>query len=80
MLAEALRFVRVTRTNLAGDPETLALPLEYLPGWLFGISASRVRKELKEKIMRYRRECFRVLWQAFQADALARQAGAGRFR
>lgn len=72
VLDEALRFARVTRANSAGgDPNVLCLPLEYLPGWLFGISASRVRPELQAKILRYRRECFRVLWRAFQAEALS---------
>jgi len=47
------------------------LPLEYLPGYLFGINASRVKSELKEKIIRYQRECFRILWQAFQSRAAA---------
>jgi len=70
VLADALRTVRVTRTE-AGRRETVCLPLEMLPGWLFGISTTRVRPELQDKILRYRRECFRVLWQAFQADALS---------
>ncbi|GAC1543983.1 MAG: hypothetical protein NVS2B7_18020 [Herpetosiphon sp.] len=72
VLGAALQFVRVTRTKASrGDPNTLCLPLEYLPGWLFGISVGRVRPALQEKITRYRRECFRVLWRSFQADALA---------
>lgn len=72
VLAEALQFVRVTRTNsTGGDPTTLCLPLEFLPGWLFGISVARVRPELQDKITRYRRECFRVLWRAFQDEALS---------
>jgi hypothetical protein len=41
-----------------------------LPGWLFGINAARVREELREKIIRYQRECFRVLWDAFKQDIL----------
>src|SRR5579859_175940 len=49
--------------------EMFSLPLEYLPGWLFGINASRVKPELKEKVIRYQRECFRILWQAFQSRA-----------
>lgn len=49
----------------------ICLPLEDVPGWLFGISPKRVRPELQEKIKRYRRECYRVLWQAFQADTTA---------
>jgi hypothetical protein len=46
----------------------LALPLEYLHGWLFGISASQVKEEFRDKITLYRRECFTVLSAAFQAD------------
>jgi hypothetical protein len=72
VLSEALKSVRVTRTDSQGskrgDPDVLCLPLEYIPGWLFGISSSRVKPELQERIIRYQRECFRVLWQAFQAD------------
>lgn len=77
VLAEALQFVRVTRTNsTGGDPTSVCLPLEFLPGWLFGISVARVRPELQDKITRYRRECFRVLWRAFQADALSALRGS----
>jgi hypothetical protein len=46
----------------------LALPLEYLHGWLFGISASQVKEEFRDKITLYRRECFQALSTAFQAD------------
>lgn len=51
----------------------LCLPLDLLPGWLFGITASRVRPELSEKLTRYREECFRVLSRAFMAEAQSRQ-------
>ena len=48
--------------------EMVCLPLDMLPGWLFGINTTRVRTELVEKLDRYRAECFRVLWQAFKGD------------
>jgi dsDNA-binding SOS-regulon protein len=48
----------------------LALPLEHLHGWLFGVSASQVKEEHREKITLYRRECFQVLSAAFSADLL----------
>lgn len=70
VLGPALQFVCVTHTNSAGDPNMICLPLELLPGWLFGISTSRVRDELQPKITQYRRECFKVLWRAFQVQAL----------
>jgi hypothetical protein len=69
VLSEAVHSVRVTRTE-RGERDVLALPLDLLPGWLFGISAARVREELRDKIIRYQRECFRVLWDAFKQDIL----------
>lgn len=48
--------------------EMLCLELEYLPGWLFGMNVSRVKPEIAPKLMRYREECFKVLWHAFQMD------------
>ncbi len=50
--------------------EMVCLPLDLLPGWLFGVTTSKVRPELREKLTRYREECFRVLWQAFRPQIL----------
>lgn len=47
-----------------------ALPLKFIPGWLFGISVNRVREELRDKILRYQRECYDALWEAFQEGRL----------
>jgi len=44
---------------------TLCLPLKFLPGWLLGVSASRVKEDLHQRIIRYQRECYDVLWEAF---------------
>ncbi|AYZ83029.1 phage antirepressor N-terminal domain-containing protein [Pseudomonas aeruginosa] len=41
--------------------EVVSLPLDMLNGWLFGIDANRVKPELKEMVLRYQRECYRVL-------------------
>jgi hypothetical protein len=46
--------------------EMICLPLDLLAGWLFGVTTSKVRPELREKLTRYREECFRVLWDAFR--------------
>jgi hypothetical protein len=71
VLAEEVRTVVMAPTNpQGGDPETLALPLDFLPGWLFGIDAARVKPDLKERIIRYRRECYRRLWDAFKHEIL----------
>lgn len=71
VLAESVRFVRVTRTNSKGGaPDVICLPLDYLPGWMFGVSANRVKPELKERITLYKRECYRRLWDAFKHEIL----------
>ena len=48
--------------------EMLCLSIEYLPGWLFGITTSRVRPDIADRLERYREECFRILWRAFQGE------------
>ena len=48
------------------ERQLLCLPLEFINGWLFGIDANRVRPEIRENILQYKRECFKVLsdyWQ-----------------
>jgi len=59
------------RTMAGRSYEVVCLQLEMLPGWLFGIEVNRVKPELREKIRIYRRECYRILWEAFQTRALA---------
>jgi hypothetical protein len=71
VLSEAAEIVSVTLIKSGpGNPNMLALPLEVVPGFLFGISVNRVRDELRAKILRYQRECFAVLWEAFQEGRL----------
>jgi hypothetical protein len=63
----------VEMTTVARDGKRrkmAALPIEHLHGWLFGVSASQVKAEHREKITLYRRECFQVLSAAFSADLL----------
>lgn len=59
----------VVVTATQGQPdqrrEVLCLPLDMINGWLFGISARRVKDEVREQLIRYQRECYRVLADAF---------------
>ena len=72
VLSDVARGVRVTRPpQQGGEQEMLCLPIEYLNGWLFGVSTNRLGEGLREKVIRYQRECYRVLWQAFQAEMLS---------
>jgi hypothetical protein len=75
VLSDSAKTVLVTRTVKPGERgggavETVCLPLDLIPGWLFGVQTSRVREEIRPKLIRYRRECFRVLWDAFKQDIL----------
>ena len=67
VLSEVVSTVRVTRTEGQREVtrELSALPLEFLNGWLFGINASRVKEEIRDNLIRYQRDCYRILAQAF---------------
>lgn len=77
VLSEIVMSVRVTRTDI--DPssrqprtsEMLCLPLDFLNGWLFGVSANRVKDEIRERLIRYQKDCYRVLAAAFQQTAVS---------
>lgn len=61
---EILNSTVVMMTMVAPDGkkrEMLCLPLDYLNGWLFGVDAKRVKPEIRERLLTYQRECFRVL-------------------
>ena len=72
VLAEEIKTVAVTA--IEGDREVArqmsCLPLDYLSGFLFGINASRVKTEYRERVVRYQRECYRVLAEAFTEGRL----------
>lgn len=53
-----------------GEQTALCLPLGYLNGWLFGISASRVKPEIKDRLLVYQENCYNVLAEAFQEGRL----------
>lgn len=65
--AEVTPCVVVTATQGQPDQrrEMLCLPLDMVNGWLFGINANRVKEELRDHLIQYQRECYRVLADAF---------------
>lgn len=69
ILAEVASSVTVTVTESGQRGQMLCLPLDYLNGWLFGINANRVKEEVRERLLRYQRECYQVLAQAFTGAA-----------
>ncbi len=64
--------VRNLRIDSGGGPQRqVCLPLDLLPGWLFGVTTGKMSPELQEKLNRYREEAFKVLWRAFRDDIIA---------
>jgi hypothetical protein len=57
---------------LPGDQarSMLCLPLDFVSGFLFGISAKRVNAEIRDKLLTYQRRCYQVLNEALQEGRL----------
>jgi len=68
ILAPRTRTLLMTAAD-GRQRDLLCIPLDLLPGYLFGITTGRVRPDLVDKLDRYRADCFRVLWQAFKGGA-----------
>lgn len=67
--------VMMTVPTDGGEQRQTTLPLDLIPGFLFGADASRFAPELRERVRTFRRECFAVLhahfFRAAAAPALA---------
>lgn len=55
--------------SVGGAQETTLLRLDLVNGWLFGIDVGRVKAEIRDTILRYKRECYRVLFDHFYGKA-----------
>lgn len=75
VLSDVVSGVVITPTPLdnryANPQEMLCIPLDYLNGFLFGINANRVKVEIRERLIRYQKECYRVLADAFLETSVA---------
>ena len=69
VLSPEIERVDVTSTR-RGTQSMICLPLKFIPGFLFGINANRVKPELRDKIVKYQRECYDVLSDAFSDGRL----------
>jgi hypothetical protein len=73
VLKDAIRVIPIPQKNPSGsgfiNQETLALPLEYLNGWLFGIDDTRVKEAIRPKIIDYKKQCYIVLYEYFNKGA-----------
>lgn len=84
VLSQMTNGVVVTPTpsgnSRANPQEMTCLPLEFINGWLFGINASRVKEEIQERLIRYQKECYKVLAAAFAGPAAAPASGLEQVR
>ena len=55
-------MVIITTPSNGGEQQTLCLPIQYLNGWLFGIDVKRVKPEIRETLITYKRECYQALF------------------
>lgn len=61
------KYVMNVTISTAGGPQAApCIPLDYLNGWLFGISASSVKESVRERVILYQEKCYKVLRDAFQ--------------
>lgn len=73
VLADVVMSVGITTTDIEVSSkrprtsEVLAIPLDFLNGWLFGVNANRVKPEVREKVITYQRECYQALARHFTA-------------
>jgi hypothetical protein len=71
VLAEVVMSVNITLTDIepgSRRPKTslmLCLPVDYVNGFLFGINAKRVKEDVGARLLRYQRECYQILAEAF---------------
>src|SRR5215216_1906778 len=63
-------LVTLTIETPGGPQPVQCLRIDVLPLWLSGVQASRVKEELREKLIRYQKEAAVVLWQAFKPQIL----------
>ena len=72
VLSQEVRSVNVTFTepNRTRQISMLCLRLDFISGFLFGINPDRVKSEVKGRLIRYQRECYKVLHEAFQEGRL----------
>lgn len=60
VLAEGVRMIRTPTKG--GFQEVVCLPLTLLNGWLFGVDTNRVKAQIKDKLITYKKECYQALF------------------
>lgn len=64
ILSEGMCMIHIPSPS--GTQETMCLPLNLIPGFLFGIDDSRIKDEtIRQRVLSYKRECYAVLYDYF---------------
>lgn len=66
--SEELRSTVAVRATVGADGkqrEMVCLPTEFIYGWLFTINPDNVKPEAREKVRRYKMECYHALYLYF---------------
>lgn len=72
ILNEGIRVMRIPSGG--GMQDAACLRLDLLHGWLFTIDHARVKPELRERVLTYKRQCYALLHEHFTGKAQARAA------
>lgn len=72
ILAEGGVYLNDT-TPLGGMQQYFCLRLDLVHGWLFGINVNRVAPAARNIVRRYKKECFRVLYDHFTKHKVTRR-------
>lgn len=60
VLVEGIRMIRTPTKG--GFQDVVCLPLTLLNGWLFGVDTNRVKAEIRETLITYKKECYQALF------------------
>lgn len=73
ILSEGIAMM-ATPFGRGGDQDAVCLKLDLLNGWLFTIQSDRIKDEsVREKVITYQRECYRVLNEHFAGKRKPRE-------
>ena len=77
---DVLNSTMVIITIVAEDGkkrEMICLPIEYLNGWLFGIDINRCKPEIRDTLIKYKKECYQALHDYWFNGKAERKTTAG---
>lgn len=66
-------YAHMNIPSKGGLQQMLCLPLKKLNGWLFSINPSKVRADIRDKLIAYQEECFTVLHDYWTKGAAVRK-------